>query len=243
MTANRFPPLSPSASLRLPLINRWLRTLAPSSVIEAGCGMGAMACRLASRYDYQGYEPDPVSFGVAETRLKELGRGRVTKGVVPDTPDRRFDMVVAFEVLEHLKDDHETLTLWSRWVNPGGHIMVSVPADPERFDACDRLVGHVRRYTRDSLGDVFEEVGHRIIAIDAWGMPAGYLLEWVRNVRARRVMDTLAVGTPGSGRLNQPQGFGGKLVGLAARPLSALQAPFRGTDLGVGYVAVASIDN
>lgn len=241
MVVYRSPPLSPSAALRLPLINRWLSKLAPSSVIEAGCGMGAMACRLASSYEYRGYEPDPTSFAVAETRLNELGRGQVINGVVPETPDRRFDMLVAFEVLEHLENDHEIMTVWSKWVRPGGHIMVSVPADPERFDACDHLVGHVRRYTRDSLGNLLENAGHRIVAIDTWGMPAGYMLEWVRNARARRVKDDSDVGTPGSGRLNQPKGSGGKLIGLATRPFWVLQAPFRGTDLGVGYVAVAVV--
>ena len=238
MVTNRFPPLSPSASLRLPLIDRWLRTLTPSSVIEAGCGMGAMAYRLASSYEYRGYEPDPVSFGVAETRLEELGRGRVLNGVVPEIPDREFDMLVAFEVLEHIEDDHGTLKTWSRWVRSGGHIMISVPADPDRFDACDRLVGHVRRYTRDTLGDLFQNAGHTVVAIDTWGMPAGYLLEWIRNARARRAMDTAEVGTPGSGRLHQPKR---SLVGMVARPFGVIQAPFRSTDLGVGYVAVAVV--
>jgi len=205
--------------------------------------MGGMACRMASLYEYRGYEPDPLSFGVAETRLKEMGRGRVINGVVPEIPDSEFDLLVAFEVLEHLEDDHETLMSWSKWVRPGGHIMVSVPADPDRFDACDRLVGHVRRYSRDSLRDLFENAGHGMIAIETWGMPAGYLLEWMRNARARRVIGTAEVGTPGSGRLHQPKGSIGTLVGMAARPFAVIQAPFRGTDLGVGYVAVAAVGN
>jgi len=203
--------------------------------------MGAMACRLASSHEYRGYEPDPVSFGVAESRIEKLARGRVINGVIPEIPDREFDLLVAFEVLEHLEDDHESLKSWSEWVKPGGHIMVSVPADPERFDACDRLVGHVRRYTRDSLGDLIENTGHRVIAIDTWGMPAGYLLEWVRNVRARRGEGTADVGTSGSGRLHQPKGPFGALVAMAARPFGVIQAPFRSTDLGVGYVAVAAV--
>lgn len=200
-----------------------------------------MGCRLAIEYEYRGYEPDPASFGVAETRIKELGRGQVINGVLPEEPDRQFDLLVAFEVLEHLHNDHEALTSWSRWVKPGGHIMISVPAGPDRFDECDRLVGHVRRYTRDSLQDLFRSAGLRMVAIDTWGMPAGYVLEWVRNARARRVIDNAEVGTPGSGRLNQPRGQVGNLVGMAARPFGLIQAPFRGTDLGVGFVAVATV--
>jgi SAM-dependent methyltransferase len=203
--------------------------------------MGALSCRLASEYEYRGYEPDPISFGVAKARVETLGRGGVINGILPETPDRHFDMLVAFEVLEHLEDDHGTLRQWSRWVSPGGHIMVSVPADPDRFDACDHLVGHVRRYTRESLGDLLENAGHRVVSIDTWGMPTGYVLEWVRNARARRAMDIADVGTPGSGRLNQPTGSGGRLIEVAARSLGVLQVPFRTTDLGVGYVAVASV--
>ena len=203
--------------------------------------MGAMACRLASSYHYRGYEPDPISFGVAESRLDELGRGHVLNGIVPQNPDREFDLLMALEVLEHIEDDAAALRSWSRWVRPGGHIMVSVPADPDRFDACDRLVGHVRRYTRESLGNLFHDEGHTIVAIDTWGMPAGYVLEWIRNTRARRMMDNANVGTPGSGRLHQPKGRLGALVGMAARPFGIIQAPFRSTDLGVGYVAVAAV--
>lgn len=200
-----------------------------------------MACRLTGAYEYRGYEPDPSSFGVAETRLHELGRGQVINDVVPEEPDRQFDMLVAFEVLEHLPNDREVLTSWSKWVKPGGHIMVSVPADPDRFDECDSLVGHLRRYTRGSLSDLIERAGLGVISIDSWGMPAGYLLEWVRNARARRADGNNEVGTPGSGRLNQPKGSMGTVIEVATRPFWILQAPFRGTDFGVGYVAVASV--
>jgi len=46
---------------------------------------------------------------------------------------RIYDMVCAFEVLEHLKRDEAALRDWITLVRPGGHLVLSVPAGPERF--------------------------------------------------------------------------------------------------------------
>jgi SAM-dependent methyltransferase len=235
------PALSLSASLRLPLIERWLGIIDPASVLEAGCGMGAMAYRLAARFDYRGYEPDRTSYQSAARRLAALGRGEVRNEPVPEQPDRSFDLVVAFEVLEHIEDDVGALRSWVGWLGGEGHLMVSVPAHPERFGPCDRVVGHCRRYTRESLADLFASAGLGLITIESWGMPVGFMLEAVRNRVASRRLAHADVGTPGSGRIYQPPGSMGRTVELAMKPLAALQSPFRGTDRGIGYIAVARL--
>ncbi|HEY7469077.1 MAG TPA: class I SAM-dependent methyltransferase, partial [Acidimicrobiia bacterium] len=224
----RAPALSLSASLRLPIVERWLRRLAPASILEAGCGMGAMGYRLAGRYDYRGYEPDPTSYSVADKRIG--ARGIVINSAVPDLPDRTFDLVAAFEVLEHIEDDLAALQGWVRWLAPGGHVIVSVPAHPERFGPCDEAVGHCRRYTRDSLTSLLRSARLEVMAIESWGMPAGYALEAVRNRLAVRRRTESPVGTAGSGRLYQPPTRLGRAVEWSLRPLAALQTPFRSTD-------------
>ena len=208
--------------------------------MEAGCGLGAMACRLASRYDYRGYEPDPTSFQTASQRLAQLGRGEARNEIVPDEPDRKFDLVVAFEVLEHIDDDRGTLASWTRWLNPGGHVMISVPAHPERYGPCDEMAGHCRRYERDSLSEVFRPAGLDTLAIESWGMPLGYLLEAGRNVLARRRLNG-EVGTAGSGRFFQPPAALGRTVEIALRPAALLQKPFQDSERGIGYVAVGRL--
>ncbi|MDP3984581.1 MAG: class I SAM-dependent methyltransferase, partial [Acidimicrobiia bacterium] len=67
------PALTFSASLRLPLVEAHLRQLEPTSVVEVGCGQGAMAYRLAQRFDYRGYEPDQTSYASAQRYLDRLG--------------------------------------------------------------------------------------------------------------------------------------------------------------------------
>ncbi len=238
------PALSPSASLRLPLIAAHLRRLRPTSIVEVGCGQGAMAFRLARRFDYRGYEPDPISFAKARRHLDRLGRGTVLNAPLPDDPDRSFDLLVAFEVLEHLEDDLAALRSWSTWVRPGGGILLSTPAHPERFGPSDVAAGHYRRYTRPGLENVMAEAGLETQSIEIWGMPLGYLLEWGRHTylgRSTAAGGDKATSTAGSGRLLQPPAWLGAVVEVVVSPFTLLQHPFRGTDYGIGYVALATV--
>lgn len=237
----RPPALSISASLRLPLIERWLDVIQPGSVLEVGAGMGAMGYRLASRYDYRGYEPDPISHQVAASRVAVLGHGEIRNTEIPTEPDRSFDLVAAFEVLEHIEDDVGALTEWSRWLVSGGHIVMSMPAHPGRFGPWDERVGHFRRYSRESLGAVFEAAGFEVRSIESWGMPIGYLLEAARNRLARRRLGESGVGTSGSGRVYQPPGGLGRAVEVAMRPMAAVQRSFTHTERGIGYIAVGRL--
>jgi SAM-dependent methyltransferase len=237
----RPPALSLSASLRLPLIEKWLDVIRPGSVVEVGAGMGAMGFRLANRYDYRGYEPDLSSHQVAASRLAALGRGEVRNTDIPAEPDRLFDVVCAFEVLEHIDDDAAALNSWARWLAPGGHIVMSMPSQPDRFGAWDERVGHFRRYSRGSLGAVLMGAGFEVRSIESWGMPLGYLLEAARNRLARRRLGETGVGTAGSGRVYQPAAGLGRAVEVAMWPVAVVQKPFANTDKGIGYVVIGRL--
>ncbi len=227
------PPLSPMATLRWHQVNQVLTELRPSTVLELGCGQGGYGARIAARpgVSYVGLEPDEQSFTVARDRIGPLG-GRVRHGtsdLLDD--DERFDLVCAFEVIEHLEDDAGALRSWARHLNPGGAVLVSVPADPDRFGPMDSLVGHYRRYTSQSLGSVLEQAGCRSVTVRGYGWPFGYALEAVRNqIAARRSTPhpddetgAMAQRSATSGRLLQPRQLAGTAVRLAVTPLAHLQ--------------------
>ena len=73
------PPLMPRAWLRWDVVERLLDGLRPPTVLEIGCGQGAMGARLARRAEYLGVEPDPTSCAVARTRVTAAG-GTVVHG-------------------------------------------------------------------------------------------------------------------------------------------------------------------
>lgn len=238
----RRPPLTLGAWQRYDIIRRILPSLEGTrSVLEIGAGTGAMGSRLAERFDYLGVEPDPISFEVANRRIRAHGKGQVLHGDVAAVPaGRKFDLVCAFEVLEHIEDDTAALEAWSARLSEGGWLLLSVPAFERRFSASDRHVGHHRRYERQQLIGLLRSVGVEVADVTTYGFPLGYVLDTIRSLIAkRRPADTsIDQRSAASGRWLQPPDSIGWLAGLLAWPFCLAQRPFGKTDLGVGFVAI-----
>lgn len=234
--------LPPNAALRYDVVERMLRQVPVRQVLEIGCGQGAFGARLARDRDYLAVEPDPTSFAVARNRIEAVG-GTVRNIDHTGIPERTtFDLVCAFEVLEHLDDDKAAVAEWSRLVRTGGHLMISVPAWPQRYGAWDTAVGHYRRYTPQGLSAVVESAGLVVSDWRLYGWPLGLALETARNAVARRQLargatDSWQERTARSGRVLQPGRIGGAVSALGVAPFRYLQrlAPRRGT----GLVALA----
>jgi 2-polyprenyl-3-methyl-5-hydroxy-6-metoxy-1,4-benzoquinol methylase len=236
------PPLPPNAALRYDVVSRYLEEIRPATVLEIGCGQGSFGARLARRASYLGVEPALASWQVAAPRIEQAG-GKVINGDHTAVPDgTTYDLVCAFEVLEHIEGDKEALTDWVRYVRPGGHLMLSVPAWQDRFGSWDELAGHFRRYSPAELEGRLHDVGLRDTRVVVYGWPLGIALEGVRNlVASRREVRTSQMSyqerTEGSGRLLQPNALAGTLSRAGVAPFRLLQRlqPTRGT----GLVALA----
>jgi len=235
-------PLTPNAWLRYELVKRMLPADV-QDVLEVGCGEGALGARLAQRYRYLGVEPDRASWTVASERIAAAGRGEVRNVAVRDLGDSQFDLICAFEVLEHIEDDVAALKEWAGKLRVGGWLLLSVPAHQHRFGPADELVGHFRRYDPVVMTSLLKGSGFTQVQLRRYGFPLGYLLESGRNLIGRRRLAgatglSAADRTAASGRLLQPSGG---LRGTAARwgtaPFRVLQRAFPNT--GPGLVVLA----
>lgn len=223
------PAVPPNAWLRWDVASSRLPP-AGSSVLEIGCGQGAFGVRLARRYRYLGIDLDETSLAIARERFIRFGStGELRLGDLSVVPDgRRFDLVCAFEVLEHLEDDVGAVREWASMLEPGGVVMISSPAWQGRFGPWDELAGHYRRYDPDVLEDVLRTAGLVDAQAIVFGWPAGYLLEGMRRGLAhRRGVDqdtSLESRTAVSGRLMQISDGAAAFVSYAAMlPFTRLQ--------------------
>jgi SAM-dependent methyltransferase len=236
------PPLTLNAWLRHDLVARMLRDLPGlNDVLEIGPGEGAFGTRLARQYAYVGVEPDPRSASIARRRLARLGSGILVQGDLSALPpEAYFDLLCAFEVIEHIEDDAAALAEWRDRLRPGGWVLLSTPAHPDRFAAGDRLAGHYRRYARRELASLLRTIGFEEVVVWSYGFPLGYPLEWVRNAIARfrePRLGSMAERTAASGRYLQPPESLDWMTEALSWPFRLAQRPFVDTDLGTGLVA------
>lgn len=229
------------AWLRYDVFRRLLPT-SVRSILEIGAGKGSVGSLLARRFRYVGLEPDPESFVAAANRIGETGTIHPLREQEYSS-EESFDVVCAFEVLEHIEDDQGALVDWQRYVKRGGWLFVSVPAGRDRFGPTDVRQGHFRRYAREDLARVLTEAGLTEISVVTYGFPIGYVLLAGSNVLARRRphAPTLSERTGASGRWMQPSASRAALMRVSAAPFQLLQRPFGRTSLGTGLVARARV--
>ena len=65
--------------------------------------------------------------------------------------DGSFDVVSAFDVVEHCEDEQLAIAELTRVLEPGGRMLLSVPAYQWAWSDHDVRAGHHRRYTRPRL--------------------------------------------------------------------------------------------
>ncbi len=93
-----------------------------------------------------------------------------------------MDLVVAFDILEHIEDDYLAAAEIHRVLRPGGTALIAVPCDMRLWSAHDVAVGHVRRYTRETLTDLTEKAGLMTDELCSWNV----LMRPVADFRRRR---------------------------------------------------------
>lgn len=69
-------------------------------------------------------------------------------------PDRSVDVVIALNVLEHIKDDKSALKQIYRILKPGGYAIIEVPSGQNLYDFFDEQFKHFRRYDLQNFCDM-----------------------------------------------------------------------------------------
>ena len=84
--------------------------------------------------------------------------------------DGTFDLVTAFDVVEHVEDDQRAFTELTRVLRPHGRLIFSVPLHPAHWTTFDECVGHARRYEPAALRGLIARHGLVVEKSVAFGM-------------------------------------------------------------------------
>lgn len=84
--------------------------------------------------------------------------------------DAVFELICAFDVIEHVDDDERALTELARVAAPGAALITSVPLDPGQWTSFDDFVGHRRRYEPAELKSKLARHGFSVERSAVFGM-------------------------------------------------------------------------
>ena len=237
---------SPGYVLRRYRVLQWVASLPPGErALEIGCGPGALLHDLAGLgYRCEAVETSERALALAAEVFAGRPEVQVHASPQPDW-EARFDLLLAFEVLEHIEYDDQALGEWVEWLAPGGHLLISVPAHERRWNPTDAWAGHYRRYESARIRSLVSEAGLELVSIECYGFPLANLLEAVRaRTFQRGAVDDRTQATAASGversveRRMWP--LQTSLAGeLSMQVLCRLQDAFLDTELGNGFIAVA----
>jgi SAM-dependent methyltransferase len=151
--------------------NRWVlsrfeRHLG-AEVLEVGCGSGNFTVLMAARgHNVIAIDVEPAYVARAKQRLANYPNACVSVGDASALEwPRRFDTVVALDVLEHVGDDGAVLARLAAALKPGGKIVLKVPAGRWLHTRMDDALGHRRRYDQALLAAKLRGLGFEPIMI------------------------------------------------------------------------------
>lgn len=131
--------------------------------IEIGCGTGYVLSGIARAFPrarLAGSELHVRGLGFASRRLPGVELMQMDARAIPYRD--AWDVIGAFDVLEHIAEDDAVLRAIHAALKPGGGLLLTVPQHPWLWSRMDDLACHQRRYTAEGLHRQLQAAGFRI---------------------------------------------------------------------------------
>jgi len=141
----------------LRVIERYGNLKPGDTILDIGCGTGAIMKELSKTYNMVGIDMSPLAVEYSKKR----GLKNVFLMPAEEFPKDKFDVkaVTLLDVIEHIDDDVSVLKTARDIVGPDGRVIVTVPAHMWMWSAHDLANHHKRRYSPSTLRAALEAAG------------------------------------------------------------------------------------
>ena len=219
------------------------RFAAPAKVLEIGCGTGFVLSGIRAVFPHASLSASDVyteGLGYAARRVPDAFLFQMDARHIPFREE--FDLIGAFDVLEHIEDDEAVLAQLFQACKGGGGVALTVPQHRWLWSRMDDFAHHKRRYTRNDLVEKLERAGFMVeyttsfislllplmLAARLWRKPAGTEMQDQMDAAglsigrlANAAMGAVMVIERGLIRLGLRLPFGGSLLVIAKKPVAA----------------------
>jgi SAM-dependent methyltransferase len=143
---------------------RWFVNLAlpylGDDPIEIGSGLGDYAAEWAPTVArFTATEGDPDRLVILKERFADDPKIDVRELLLPANEHNSYSAAVSYNVFEHIIDHVEALRSVAQLLRPGAAVVLIVPAFEFAMSPVDTIVGHVRRYTKQSMRAALTDAG------------------------------------------------------------------------------------
>ena len=150
------------------LLYQYMRPYIGKRIIEAGCGMGTFTRFFPNAEKYIGIDRESRFIEKLRDTYDafpqfEFSCADLEHMDIQSLACQRLDTVISINVLEHLSDDRGVLKAMYDMLEPGGTLILLVPAMPALYSNLDKELGHVRRYKYDELKQKITDTGFNIV--------------------------------------------------------------------------------
>lgn len=132
--------------------------------LEVGCGTAYVLAGVSKAFPkakVSGSELFSAGLRFAAERLPQADFMQMDARRIPF--ENEYDVIGAFDVIEHIEQDEKVFGQLHKAIRPGGHLIITVPQHEWLWSQYDDFACHCRRYTRNSLHAKVEAAGFEIV--------------------------------------------------------------------------------
>ena len=172
----------------LKILDQW----SPSSIIDLGCGNGALIREIRRRYPLAvlaGADLSAAQIAQNQTTLPTIEwhcADLTNLDSIPPSSHGRFDVVIASEIIEHVDEPNTFLRSALAFIQPRGRLILSSQSGPIR--ETERRAGHHRHFDTPTMENLLAETGWIPEKVWNTGFPFHDLSKWYANLNPDRTM-------------------------------------------------------
>ena len=139
------------------------------NLLEIGCGTGFVLSGIAAAFpamQLTGSEISVNGLGHAARRIPRARFFQMDARTIPYVAE--FDVIGAFDVIEHIKQDEVVMTQLFAALKPGGGLLLSVPQHESLWSQTDEHARHVRRYSAADLNAKVTRAGFDVLRLTSF---------------------------------------------------------------------------
>lgn len=215
--------------------------------MEIGYGTGIFSYEFYREgFDVYGYDLSEAAYNTAQWLFNSDKKRLKLKREFVSEDNAAYDILGAYEVLEHIKEDAGALREWRELLKDKGVLLISVPSHMKNFGMRDERAGHIRRYEKEGLYKLLNDSGFEVIRLISYGFPLPKLMNKLTEIlvdkphmeRLKKTDEAHKTSVSGVERAEEYR-FKKVLPYRFFVLCSKIQRLFYNTDWGIGYIVAA----